>query len=287
MIDLHFHSTASDGTLTPTQLVETAALNNIRAVALTDHDTTEGIGEFMAAGEKHGIETIPGIELSSSWYSSAMHIVGLYIDPQNKALNTFLKQVIDNRNIRNAKIITKLQELDYEVTLKEWTDEAGGDVIGRPHMASLLVKKGYFNNNQEVFEALLATNRKAFVPRYLPKPSEAIKIIQNAGGVAIWAHPYAMRNVPYSVVRKTGTILKSSGLDGIECYYSHFSESEQRNANKFADTYKMLKSGGSDFHGDNSPGVSLGSGKGTLNVPYECLDKIKKLHQKRVACATP
>ncbi len=276
MIDLHVHSTVSDGTVDPNQIPELAKNAGLQALALTDHDTTEGLEAFYNAGKLHNIETVPGVELSASWYHSSVHIVGLFIDPESTHLKQFLKSVIDQRHKRNERIIKKLSSLGFKITVADWIQEAGNNVPGRPHLASLLVKRGFFPDIKSVFSELIGNNAPGYEPRVQPRPEEAISIIHKAGGVAIWAHPYAMRLVPFSTLKKAGLTMKGYGLDGLETYYSHFTEEETKNAHRFAHQYNLLESGGSDYHGDNTPGVELGRGLGSLNVPYEVLEKIKR-----------
>lgn len=275
MIDLHFHSTASDGTFSPSDIVQLAKDKNLRAIALTDHDTTAGLKEFHQTGKELGIETISGIELSASWYHSSVHILGLFIDETSEELQTFLERASARRLQRNEKIIQKISTLGFNVTLEEWSAEAGHNVPGRPHLASLLVKRGHFPDIKTVFDELIGNHSPGFERQHLPHPQEAIALIHNAGGIAVWAHPYAMRSVPFSTLKKTGLTLKGYGLDGIETYYSHFSEEGHNNAVRFAERYNLLQSGGSDFHGANTPNVELGTGKGDLSVPYELLEKMK------------
>lgn len=275
MIDLHVHSTASDGTFSPEEIPFLAKQSNLSAIALTDHDTTDGLDAFHTAGKEAGIETISGIELSASWYHSAIHIVGLFIDPDSPDLKFYLKSVIDQRHKRNQKIVDKINSIGFDIKIDEWIEEAGNNVPGRPHLASLLVKKGFFPDIKTVFDELIGNRAPGFEPRVQPRPEEAISVIHKAGGVAIWAHPLAMRSASFSLLKKTGLTLKGYGLDGLETKYSHFTPEESANAKRFADSYKILESGGSDFHGENSPGVKLGTGLGSLNVSYDFLQKIK------------
>ncbi|MCK5834874.1 MAG: PHP domain-containing protein [Lentisphaeria bacterium] len=276
MIDLHCHSTFSDGTCTPTEIIETACQTGITAIALTDHDTTAGLQEFHESAKHRDIETISGIELAVSWYRSSVHLTGLFIDENSDYLQNYLVTVKRNRNIRNENIITKINALGYNVTLDDWQNEAKNEVPGRPHLATILVEKGMFSNTREVFDKLIGNNLPGFVKRYQPAPQEGIKAIHEAGGLAFWAHPCAMQNRPYSTIKKVGATLKNFGLDGLETRYSHFTPHEQNNAERFAKQFEVLESGGSDFHGDNSVGVFLGLGKKDgFNIPDEFLVKIK------------
>ncbi len=275
MIDLHVHSTASDGTLSPSELIQLAKSKNLEAIALTDHDTVSGLEEFHKTGKELGVETISGIELSASWYHSSVHILGLFIDENCAELKEFLERASTRRLQRNEKIIKKISALGFDVTLDEWSAEAGHNVPGRPHLASLLVKRGHFPDIKTVFDELIGNHSPGFERQHLPHPQEAIALIHKAGGLAIWAHPYAMRSVPFSTLKKTGLTLKGYGLDGVETFYSHFSEEGHNNAVRFAERYNLLQSGGSDFHGENSAGIDLGTGKGDFSVPYELLANLK------------
>lgn len=277
MIDLHCHSTCSDGTFTPTELVQIAKEKNLDCLALTDHDTLDGMDELFSAAKSAGLETVTGVEISTSWYNSSLHIIGLFVDPAHNPLLEFLANVIKNRDRRNEKMVRKLRDLGYDITLEECLEKSDGGVLGRPHVASILKEKGYFKDLKSVFNELLATGRPAYVRRYLPMPAEAIKIIHQAGGLAIWAHPYAMRSVSYSTLKKTASNLVSQGLDGVETHYSHFTDVDQENINRFVAQTPLLHSGGSDFHGANSPGVELGTGiDGNIAVPYELITAMKQ-----------
>lgn len=276
MIDLHFHSTESDGTLTPSELVHRAAETPLQAIALTDHDTTTGLAEFHEAGQALEIETISGIEISASWYHSAIHILGLFIDEHNDELKAYSMLASKRRISRNEKIIKKIATMGFHVSIEEWLAEAGHNVPGRPHLASILVKRGCFPDIKTVFSELIGNQAPGFVRQDLLHPQQAIALVHKAGGLAVWAHPYAMREVPFSTMKKTGLTLKGYGLDAIETHYPHFSEHTHRNAVKLAEKYNLLQSGGSDFHGKNSPGVQLGTGKGSLNVPYDFIVKMKE-----------
>ncbi|MEA2012255.1 MAG: PHP domain-containing protein [Verrucomicrobiota bacterium] len=279
-IDLHTHSSVSDGTFSPTELANEAKRVGLRAIALTDHDTTDGIADFTKTCEKNGIEGIPGVEISTSWYSSSLHIVGLFIDPDNGVLNKLLSEIRENRDLRNRKMVSKLNKLDYRITLEELIEESGDEkVIGRPHFAAILIRKGYFETPSEVFNELLGDRKKGFVPRYLPMPGVGISAIHAAGGLAIWAHPYSMQNVPCSVTRKTCKTLIKHKLDGIECYYTSFSDKDRENAMTMVRDYNLLVSGGSDFHGKNTPDVVLGLGNKkfeTLRIPYSLVENMKR-----------
>jgi len=277
-IDLHTHSNASDGSCTPSELFNLASECGLAAVALTDHDTVGGIPEFLKAAEKSSsCEAVPGVEISVDLAGNEVHIVGLFIDYQCQSLLKLLTEIRVNRDSRNSVIIGKLQTMGYDITIKEVNDIAGGDSVGRPHFAKILIDKGYFSEPQAVFERCLKRGASAYCPRKLPSPEEAIREIHNAGGLAFWAHAvYRLKNERY-FVRRTIKKLLTSGLDGVEAYYSTFSPVQQKMMIEFAAEYNLLRSGGSDFHGSNQPSISIGIGTdGNLRVPAEILAEIKE-----------
>ena len=275
-IDLHTHSTASDGTLSPSEIVDLAKDLNLDAVALTDHDTMAGVPEFLEAGaSEDGIEAVPGVEVSVDFTGKEVHIVGLFVDHTHQGLNELLREVRVNRDARNDRLIAKLNEMGYEITLDEVLAIAGGESVGRPLVAKILVEKGYFEEPQEVFDKCLKRGAPAYSPRVLPTPERTLRLIKEAGGVSIWAHPLYRAANDRTYMRKVLRAMKPLGLDGIEAYYTTFTPDQTRAVLEVAKEFDMLISGGSDFHGANQPGVSLGSGKGELAVPAELLDAIK------------
>ncbi len=274
-VDLHVHSNASDGTNSPTEIIERAEALNLDAVALTDHDTVSGLPEFIAAAEGRKVQAVPGVEISTSISNREIHIVGLFVNHKDQTLIEFLEQIRVNRNTRNETILIKLNSLGYEITTEELQAEAGGDSIGRPHIAAILIRKGYFENNADAFERCLRRGRPGYCRRELPSPEESIKRIHHAGGVAIWAHPLYRNKYTRSHVRGVLKKLVPLGLDGIECFYTGFTSQQTETIIELADQHGLLLSGGSDFHGNNLPLISMGNGDGSLEVPTECYIKIK------------
>lgn len=264
------HSTASDGSLSPSEILEAAKKKGLSAVALTDHDTVGGIPEFLdyAKNVPH-ISAVPGVELSVDFYDYSIHIVGLLIDHKKPSLNRLLSEIRDNRNKRNFLIIEKLQSLGYDITLKEVQEIAGGESVGRPHFARVLVKKQYFSGVQEVFDRCLKKGAPGYCMRKLPSPEEAIKKIHQAGGAAFWAHPMHRGECSKTYVLTVLKTLIKMGLDGIETYYSTFTPEQQKLLLDIAEDFNLLASGGSDFHGENMPGIDLGCGYGNLAVPED------------------
>jgi len=296
LIDLHCHSSASDGRLTPAQLVERAKHLGLKALALTDHDTVAGLGLFHVAGRTHGIETVSGVEISADYPTGTMHMLGLFVDSQNQAFRAFLKQLSDGRQVRNPQIISRLNELGMAITMEEVEAEAGalreglgphagGKSVGRPHIAAVLIKKGYVESKQAAFDRFLAKGRAAYVARFLAPPEESINQIRSARGFAILAHPpYLLASDEAEMERDIGA-LKEMGLDGIEVYFSTHTPEQTALCLRLAKKFDLLISGGSDFHGELGRGgtaVELGSGvNGELRVPYDVLAKLKECKARR------
>ncbi|MCX6640508.1 MAG: PHP domain-containing protein [bacterium] len=280
MIDLHTHTTASDGSFAPAALVRLAKAEGLTAIAITDHDTTAGNQEALAAGKEIGMEVVPGVEISADSPFGTLHIVGLYIDPSNVPMETTLKELRDFREARNLKMITRFnEELGIPITLEELATEAGGDVIGRPHFANLLVKKGAVKTYQEAFDKYLKSGGKAYLDKKRLFAPDAIRMIKEAGGVPILAHPYIVREKSESRFEANLRYLVDEGLAGIEVYYSEHSSGDEALYADLARRHNLLVSGGTDFHGTVKPDVKLGRGHGNLDIPYELLNQIKDSRQ--------
>ncbi len=281
-IDLHIHSTASDGTCTPAQIVEMAEELDLSAIALTDHDTVAGLSEFIESGKSSNVITIPGVEVAVNWNYKELHFLGLWINDDCDALNTLLEEIRFNRHARNDKIIAKLQENGCDITIDEVKEVAHGESIGRPHIASVLVKKGYFKTVKDVFSTCLARGGTGYVPRILPDPQTAISAIHKAGGIACWAHPVHRNHSKPKDLLSNLKYFKSLGLDGVEAYYTEFSDSQHRMLLKYAEDLEMCVCGGTDFHGDNQPGINLGIGRGSLNIPEEVYLNLLNYYNKSI-----
>ncbi len=274
-IDLHTHSTISDGSYTPTELVDYAAEKDLKVLALTDHDSTDGIDEFMRAAQKYeNLIPVPGVEISVSSGSNEIHLVGLFVDHKSESLEKLLCEIRTHRSDRNLKIVDKLQKLGYDITIEEVLEVAGGGIIGRPHFAKVLINKGYFREAQDVFDECLKRGQAGYVHRILPSFSRGIREIHNAGGIAIWAHAVWRRKRERSFVRNTLNKLMRAGVDGIETKYTYFSEQQSKMLKEIAEEYCIIESGGSDFHGTNQPKIDLGTGYEDLKVPFEFYEKM-------------
>lgn len=281
MIDLHTHSTASDGTDSPRELVRKAAEMGLEAMALTDHDTVQGLDEALEAGREFGVEVIPGCELSAESFEGAgwLHIVGLWIPQDPKPLNDAFEWVIEGRRTRNHEIVEKLRKLGINTTYERIAARAGG-TIGRPHFAQELLSLGVVNNIQHAFNEYLGDKGKAYVPKRKLTPQKALGLLKEIGATAILAHPFIL-GVTMKRVEEIVRELMDLGLDGIEVHYTEHDDLATRNFAELADKLGLLVSGGSDYHGTVKPRVKLGTGKDNLNIPYEILQAMKDDREKK------
>ena len=271
-IDLHTHSTFSDGTFTPLQLVKYAEEKGLKAFAITDHDTTEGIKE--AKSIETNVEVISGVEISTRYDKKEIHIVGLYVNENDADLNKQLIYYREKRVTRNFEILEKLNSLGVDITIDDVKESCTGDVISRAHIAKALVSKGFVGSYTEAFDRYLGDNKCAYVPRETLNYEESMELITKAGGVPVLAHPllYKMSdtNLENMMVK-----LRQKGLKAVEVYYSTHSNSDTQHVMAMANRVGLIYSGGSDFHGATKPKIDMGTGMGKLAVPYEILEKIR------------
>lgn len=274
-IDLHVHSNKSDGTYTPSELVDYAVAKGLSAFALTDHDTTAGLDEACLYSKDKPIELVPGIEFSTEYEGKDVHVLGLYIQYNAPSFQSRLQDFVDSRINRNIKMCRNLQDAGIDITYEKLCEENPGAVITRAHYAAYLTNHKYVASRADAFAKYVGDHCKYYVPREKITPKQAVELILEAGGVPILAHPplYHMGNERLD--RLVGS-LKDAGLMGIEAIYSTYSNQDERDMRRLAEKYELLLSGGSDFHGDNKPGLDLGTGYGKLFVPYEILEKIKE-----------
>lgn len=273
-IDLHTHSTASDGSFSPRELIRHAKEKGLAAVALTDHDTVEGIEDAIQEGREIDIEVIPGVEISVE-YKPEMHILGYFFGETYKNAVTILDNLIKSRNERNPKIIIRLNELGFDITMDEVKNEAKGKVVARPHIAKVLVKKGYVKSTEAAFERFLGFGKPAYFPKNRMTPAEGIKEILSVGGIPVLAHPvFLCPNM--AQLDDILCELAAYGLKGIEAYYTDNTVKDTGNFLRLALKHNLLATGGSDFHGSFKPKIEIGCGYGNLKVPYELLDKMKE-----------
>ena len=273
-IDLHSHSTASDGTLSPRELMNLAEEANLSAIALTDHDTVDGIKEFML--EKSSVERVAGIELAAAYKNIELHIVGLFIDYENPMLISQMDYLVSERNDRNKRMIKALNNLGIDITINDLEKNAKGNIITRAHYANVLAEKGYVKHKDEAFKKYISYGKPGYVKRETLTPKSAIDTIRKAGGIPVLAHA-TLYGFGYLEIHNAVKELKEYGLMGIEAIYSTYTPKQEVEIRKICKSFGLLESGGSDFHGDNKPDIKLGTGRGNLMIPEMFLDEMKKI----------
>lgn len=278
-VDLHAHTTVSDGTLSPTALVELAAKEGLAALAITDHDHVGGLAEARKAGARVGVEIVPGIELSVAHRSGDIHLLGYLIDDEHPALLAKLGELRAARATRASRIVDRLRELGVEVELADVERHAAGGAVGRPHVARALVDRGHVASIAEAFDKYLADGRPAAVPKAKLSAADAIALVHAAGGVSVAAHPVTVRVGRQAMLREMAAL----GLDGIEVEHPQQDEAVRVGLRALAAELKLATTGGSDHHGENKPDVRLGM----TRVPYETLDALRRRGEARRGARTP
>ncbi len=274
-IDLHLHTTHSDGSFSTREVMAFAKQAGLTALAITDHDIVEGIPEATAIGAELGIEVVPGVEISSRLGESELHILGYFMNWTDPLFAQRLSTLRDSRHQRNPKIVQRLNELGISMTYDEVRALAGTESVGRPHIARLLMEKKVVTSAKEAFDRYLANGRPAFVDRELPKPAEAVQWIREAGGVPVLAHPTWVRTSADGL-RTLVRELKAAGLGGIEVHYSTHTPSQTTEYLELAKQCGLLVTGGSDFHGVTKPDIEVGIGRGQLKISEKLLDPLRK-----------
>ncbi len=278
-IDLHCHTNASDGTNTPTELIAKAKKAKIKLLAITDHDTIDGVEEGIHAGMLHDINVIPGAEISvDNPFAPSMHICCYNININNNALKQALKRVQDARKKRNPKIIKHLNQHGFNITIDEVIKIAGKGQVGRPHIAKLLQQKGYVNNTAEAFDKYLANDAPCYVQKERLSLKDTIDIVQQAEGITVLAHPGTLQAGNAKAYKNIFAELKNMGISGIEAYSSHHTPEEKQLFFNIANELAMVVTGGSDYHGDNHPAISLGCFGADNSFPA---NKLKMKFQKQ------
>lgn len=262
-LDLHVHSSASDGTLTPLQLLKKADEAGFSHVSITDHDTVDGY-DILTHDDISTI-LVPGIEISAEFSGGTLHILGYGIDPFEARLRRIIGELQRFRLERNRKIIANMERLGFDVSFEEVLNEAGGGIIGRPHFAALLLEKGYVATRQEAFDKFLGKGAPLYIDKQRLQSEEAISLIKGSGGIAVMAHPYKT-NLKGKELRNLVGTLVSQGLAGIEAFYSRHSQEETKGCLGIAREFDLIVSAGSDFHGGNKAEIPLG-----MNVPENYL----------------
>ncbi|GAB6180742.1 PHP domain-containing protein [Desulfotomaculum defluvii] len=265
--DLHIHTTASDGSDTPTEVVQKALRIGLSAIAISDHDTLEGINEAKKAAKNFNIEVLSGVEVNTFFQGSEIHILGYLIDPEHDEFVTKLKELQDDRLTRIRKMVDKLRDLDIYIDLDRVLELSTGGSIGRPHIAQALVESGYVATLQEAFVNYIGAGKPAFVPREKLTPEEAIGLITKAEGVPVLAHPGHSKIDNY--------ILKfiTAGLKGLEVWHRNHTSLMVNHYEKLAKKYNLIPTGGSDYHGTRHDTCNV---LGGAVAPYESVQALKK-----------
>ena len=278
MIDLHMHSTFSDGTMTPACLVAEAREIGLEAIALTDHDNTAGIDELLAAcnggNGSSDVLGIPGVEISAETKGGTLHLLGYFLDHTSPTLCEALHRVQTGRQARNKIILKRLNDLGILLGWEDVTCHAGSDVVGRPHFAAALVDKGKVKSRREAFDRYLAKGQPAYVNRFRFSPGEGISLITNSGGVAVLAHPSTLM-LEKRALRDFVASLRDMGLGGIEAYYPGHGTGQIDTYEKLAKDLDLVTTGGSDYHGAASPHIAMGRGFGSLKIPFRIVDELR------------
>lgn len=272
-IDLHVHSSASDGTLAPREVTKLAYESGLAAYALTDHDTVAGIDE--AQSTKYPIRVIPGIELSAGYGRGDIHILGLFINHHSNALQQVMVDVVNEREWRNKKMAENLATAGIDITVDRVRGNDTNAVLTRAHFARFLINNGYAKDTKEAFSKYLSESTPYFVQRKYLSPEECITLITESGGYPILAHPMIYK-FPIPELDRLIKRLKNSGLYGLETIYSTYTNQEEDIVRSFAHRYSLAITGGSDFHGSNKPDIQIGSGRGNLRIPISLLHSFEQ-----------
>ena len=276
-VDLHLHTTASDGVLSPSEIVRYAREQGLQAVAITDHDTIEGNAEALDEGAKSGLEVISGVEISAQFDLGSMHILGFFIDIGNTALKERLSLLQETRAQRNPKMVEKLRELGVELSYDEILHASGGGQVGRPHFAQVLLRKGYVNTVQEAFDRYLGKGAPAYVNKFRFDPEEAMGLIREAGGIPVLAHAFTLHiPSPHQLDALLGELVRS-GLMGIEVFYPEHTKDQISLYKGLAQKHDLLVTGGSDYHGIEGDKAEIGIGSQGMKLSYSMVEAMKEV----------
>lgn len=265
-VDLHLHSTRSDGSSTPEEVVARAREAGLRLISLTDHDSVDGVVEAQAAGIVHGVEVVPGAELSVQHEGRDVHVLAYFVDPDSSTLATCLKTYQDERRNRADRIVKRLNSLGVRVKLEHVLAKADGGSIGRPHVADVLVEEGFCFSSNEAFHKYLGYGKPAYQEKFVMTPAEAVEVIHDAGGVAVIAHPVLYGNDDLLPG------LAEAGVDGIEVWHIKHQSGDVERYKAFAKRFDLLVSGGSDCHGDGRGNAVMGQ----VQVPYSIYEDLQE-----------
>lgn len=272
---MHNHSIFSDGTFTPEKLVEIAKESNLSAIALTDHNTILGLDRFLNAPNKGNIELVGGIEFSTDYKGTELHILGLFISKENyDEIEEKVQLDLKRKAQSNIDLVNNLIKKGFDLTYEEIVKTTPNGNINRAVIANYMMHKGYVESVSEAFEKYLNPSNGLYTPPEKLSATDTIEYINSIGAVSVWAHPFLNLKTEEKI-REFLSLAKEKNLDGMEVYYSKFNEEQTEIADKLADEFHLIKSGGSDFHGENKPEIKMGTGKGNLNIPYSVYENLK------------
>lgn len=280
-IDLHTHSLASDGSDAPADLVKKAAKAGLAAVALTDHDTLSGLGEAEEAAARLGIDFIRGIEIAVEDDFGELHLLGLWMPHPSERMRGSLAELRQNRATRNRAMLDALRAKGFSLTLEEVRAVAKGEAVGRPHIALALLNKRYVASRREAFERYIGWGGEAFVPRVLASPREGIRLLRDEGATVALAHPFQSRLMTRERLDDILSDFRALGLTALEAYHNCHDDRQVRTSIDLAAKHNLLLTGGSDYHGVNKEGISLGTGKGNMRVPWWVLSSLREYRKRK------
>ena len=275
-IDLHVHTLASDGSDAPAEVVRKAAALGLRAVAITDHDTFAGLPEALAAGARHGVEVVPGVELSTIYDGVEVHVLGYYMDTAHPQLRAMMARATAERNARNETMVQRLHAAGYPITMEALHAEFPGQtMLGRPHISEYLMRRGYVASVQDGMRNLLGRGKPFYVARYNIPLEESVRTLRTAGGLPVVAHLFKYR---YTPEQRTAMVdaAAAAGAAGLEAMYTNYTPEQEQAVRAMAAERGLLCTGGTDYHGDRKPDIALGAGFGNLRVPYALLAALKQ-----------
>ncbi len=277
-VDLHTHSSYSDGSDHPAEIVDLAVGAGLSAMSLSDHDTFEGIAEAADAARGR-IEFVPGVELSVDWQGRAMHLLAYWAGPDPSPLADGLQVIRDSRVTRNVEIVEALQSMGIPIRLDDVLSQAGHGVVGRPHIAAVLMRMGAVDSVADAFDRYLANGRPAYRPRRRLAVEEAVRLTRDSEGVTVVAHPHTVAD-DEDDFRGTFAAIAALGIDGVECHYSEYPPAMRLDLSRWAGDLGLVPSGGSDYHGTYKPGLAVGSGHGDLAVPDETVERLAERRRR-------
>ena len=273
-VDLHLHTTHSDGTLSPRQLVDLCASRGLKAIAISDHDSTEGIPEALAAATRHDVEIIRAIELSTDVPGAEIHMLGYFVNTDDHPFQDLLKKFRNGREDRGRKMVEKLNALGIDISWEQVERIADGASVGRPHIAQAMVERGYMKYKKDAFDQYLGRNGPAYVERMRLKPEDAVKVLVDNGALPVMAHPLYYERKDMTKLRTTVANLKDAGMVGLEVYYGEFSGEEVEMLKGLAQELGLVPCGGSDYHASGNPGEIQ---PGSAGPPMDSVEALREL----------